>query len=233
LVAVISDEWLTGNQVTADYRGKQIAEQLAAVFPGARVLIVLREQESMLLSSYREYVACGGGETIEEFIGTAVARPGFEPHCRLDHLEYDLVVAHYRDLFRPEAVMVEPFERMVADPVEFYGPLAAFCGVRGSYEQPAAARNVGLRGATLTARRALNNLVHPFGLQFERGGLRRSAVARSAEWVGRVLPSSGHDRCESDLRRRLRAHVDGYYAESNRHTRDLVGINLVAFGYQC
>jgi hypothetical protein len=69
LVAVISDEWLTGNQVTADYRGKLITERLAAVFPGARVLVDLREQESMLLSSYREYVVCGGGEMIEELIG--------------------------------------------------------------------------------------------------------------------------------------------------------------------
>jgi hypothetical protein len=139
LVAVISDEWLIGNQVTADYRGKQIAEQLAAVFPGARVLIVLREQESMLLSSYREYVVCGGSETLEEFIGAAV-RPGFEPHCLRDYLEYDLGLAHYRDLFRPEAVMVEPFERMVADPVEFYRHLAVFCGARGSYEEPAPSR---------------------------------------------------------------------------------------------
>jgi hypothetical protein len=94
------------------------------------VLIVLREQGSMLLSSYREYVVCSG-ETLEEFIGAAVALPGFEPHCRLDHLEYDLALAHYRDLVRPESVMVEPFERMVADPVEFYLRLAAFCGARG------------------------------------------------------------------------------------------------------
>jgi hypothetical protein len=233
LVAVISDEWLIGNQVTADYRGKQIAEQLAAVFPEARVLIVLRQQESMLLSSYREYVVCGGCETLEEFIGVAVVRPGFEPHCRLDHFEYDLALAHYRRLFSPEAVMVEPFERMVADPIKFYRRLAAFCGARGSYEQPEPAHNVGLRGATLTARRALNNLVHPFGLQFERGTWRRSTIARSAEWIGRVLPSIVHDRCESDLRRRLRAQVNGYYIESNRRTRDLIGIDLAAFGYQC
>ncbi len=233
LVAVISDEWLIGNQVTADYRGKQLAEQLAAVFPGAHVLIVLREQESMLLSSYREYVVCGGGETLEEFIGAAVARPGFEPHCRRDHLEYDLALAHYHDLFSPKAVMVEPFERMIADPVEFYRRLAAFCGALGHYEQPALARNVGLRGATLTVRRALNNLVYPFELQFERGDRQWRAVAHSAEWIGCMLPASIHDRCESDLRRRLRAIIDGYYVESNRRTSDLIGIDLAAFGYQC
>jgi hypothetical protein len=71
---VISDEWLTGNQVTVEDRGKPIAEQLAAIFPGMHVLLVLREQENMLLSSYREYVVCGG-QMIEELIGVAVARP--------------------------------------------------------------------------------------------------------------------------------------------------------------
>jgi hypothetical protein len=98
-----------------------------------------------------------------------------------------LALAHYRDLFRPEAVLVEPFKRMVAHLVEFYRCLAAFSGVRGSYEQPAPARNVGLRGAPLTARRALNNPVHPFALQFERGALRRSAIVRSFAHFGEVL----------------------------------------------
>ena len=116
---------------------------------------------------------------------------------------------------------------------EFYRRLAAFCGALGHYEQPALARNVGLRGATLTVRRALNNLVYPFELQFERGDRQRRAVAHSAEWLGCVLPASIHDRCESNLRRRLRALVDGYYVESNRRTRDLIGIDLAAFGYQC
>ena len=64
--------------------------------------------------------------------------------------------------------LVEPFKRMVAYMVEFYRRLAAFCRVRGSYELTAPARYVGLRGTTLAARRALNNLVHPFALPFER-----------------------------------------------------------------
>jgi hypothetical protein len=73
---------------------------------------------------------------------------------------------------------------MVAYLVEFYRRLAAFCKVRGSYEQPAPARYVGLRGTTLAARRALNNLVHPFALPFERGVLRWSVVPRSFAHIG-------------------------------------------------
>jgi hypothetical protein len=73
---------------------------------------------------------------------------------------------------------------MVAYLVEFYRRLAAFCKVRGSYEQPAPARYVGLRGTTLAARRALNNLVHPFALPFKRGVLRWSMVPRSFAHFG-------------------------------------------------
>jgi hypothetical protein len=60
--------------VTAEDPSKPIAEQLAAILAGTHVLLVLREQENMLLSSYREYVVYGG-QMIEELIGVAVARP--------------------------------------------------------------------------------------------------------------------------------------------------------------
>ncbi len=233
LVAVISDEWLIGNQMSGDYRGNQIAEQLHATFPAAAVLIVIREQESMLLSSYREFVQVGGGQTLEEFIGAASALPGFVPQCRLDHLEYDLPITHYHALFGAARVLVEPFERMVADPPAFHARLTELTGARGTYQHPQQARNVGLRGATLTTRRALNNLVHPFGLNFTRGARRRAYIARSAELVGRVLPATVHARREADLRRRLHAHVDGYYAASNQRTGNLLDIDLAAFGYSC
>lgn len=233
LVPVITDEWLIGNQVSGDYRGKQIAEQLHATFPTAVVLIVIREQQSMLLSSYREYVQAGGGETLEEFIGAESALPGFVPQCRLDHLEYDLSIAHYHALFGAAHVLVEPFERMVADPIAFHARLVAFTGARGSYQHPQQARNVGLRGATLTMRRALNNLVHPFGLNFRRGARRRRWIARSAERIGRVLPAGLHARCEADLRVRLQRQTDGYYAASNQRTSKSIDIDLAALGYPC
>jgi len=231
LVPVITDEWLIGNQMSGDYRGKQIAEQLHATFPAAVVLIVIREQEAMLMSSYREYVQVGGGQTLEEFIGVASALPGFVPQCRLDHFEFDLAISHYRELFGDTRVIVEPFERMVADPIAFHARVAECAGARGSYQQPQQARNVGLRGATLTTRRALNNLVHPFGLNFTRGARRRRWIGRSAAVIGRMLPASAHARQESDLRRRLHSHIEGYYAASNQRTSKLLGIDLAEFGY--
>src|SRR5215218_14466 len=44
LVPVLSAERLSGNPHSGGYDSKQIAERLAATFPEARVLIVIREQ---------------------------------------------------------------------------------------------------------------------------------------------------------------------------------------------
>ena len=40
-VPVISDEWFSGNQVTAEYTGRIMADRLHETFPDAMILIVL------------------------------------------------------------------------------------------------------------------------------------------------------------------------------------------------
>lgn len=232
LVAVLSDEWLTGNQITADYRGKYVADAMHASFPEARVLIVIREQRAMIMSSYREFVLCGGALTLEQFLGLGLKEEVFHAHCRLDHLEYHLVIEHYQALFGKDRVMVEPFERIFKDTTEFHGRVAAFCGARGNYEAPPPASNVGLRGSALLARRVLNNLDHPFTFQFERAELRRRWISRFTTLAQRAAPAAIDDKLEASLKARLDALVGRTYADSNARTGALIGIDLGAFGYE-
>ncbi len=231
LVPVITDEWLTGNQVTADYRGKYVADVLAKAFPDGRVLIVIREQREMLVSSYREYVLCGGALSLEQFLGAGATVEGFDPHCRLDHLEYDLTIGYYRSLYPDGQLMVEPFERMTADPEDFYARLAAFAGARGTCPPRAVANNVGLRGAALVARRALNNLDQPFTFQFDRAPLRRAVIARATSIAGRFAPRAADARVEQRLRDRIAELVGTTYVESNARTSALIGVDLATYGY--
>jgi len=232
LTPVLSDEWLIGNQMTADYRGKQAAEQLHAAFPDAQVLIVIREQVAMLLSSYREYVACYGGAPLDEFVGENAKVAGFAAHCRLDHFEFDLAIEHYDALFGRERVLVEPFERMVKDPSDFHRRLCAWTGARGEYSKPKAASNVGLRGVTLQRRRALNNFVQPFGFQFRRGESRRRWIESSASLLGKLASKSAHERAESELKEQARKLVGDRYVESNRRVASRLGVDLAQLGYR-
>jgi len=49
-VPVLSAERLSGNPDSGGYDSVHVAEYLAATFPEARVLIVIREQADMLVS---------------------------------------------------------------------------------------------------------------------------------------------------------------------------------------
>lgn len=63
LHSVLSQEMLTGRAHTGGYNGATNAERLAQVFPNAKILIVIREQKRMILSSYKQYVKGGGCTT--------------------------------------------------------------------------------------------------------------------------------------------------------------------------
>jgi hypothetical protein len=67
LVPVLSAERLSGNPDSGGYDSVHVAEYLAATFPEARVLIVIREQADMLVSSYKRYVRNGGPGTLRQY----------------------------------------------------------------------------------------------------------------------------------------------------------------------
>lgn len=82
---VISDERLSGNPHAGAYDRKEIAERLRAVFPGARVLVVIREQRSMIRSTYKQYVRMGGPNALDEYLhwyrsGRRLRAPRGRPH---------------------------------------------------------------------------------------------------------------------------------------------------------
>ena len=65
---VVSAERFSGHWVTGGYDAKTIADRIFEVWPTAKVLIVFREQRSMLNSVYRQYVRKGGGRTFSQFV---------------------------------------------------------------------------------------------------------------------------------------------------------------------
>ena len=67
LVPVLSAERLSGNPDSGGYDSVHVAEYLAATFPEARVLIVIREQADMLVSGYERYVRNGGPGTLRQY----------------------------------------------------------------------------------------------------------------------------------------------------------------------
>src|SRR5215211_2730079 len=129
LVPVLSSERLSGEPQFGGYDSELIADRLAAVFPDARVLVVIRAQTSMFLSIYKEYIRRGGAASLRQYL--AAPDDGYwMPRFRFEFLEYHRLIGYYQDLFGAESVMVLPYELLRTQPEAFLGQISGFVGTK-------------------------------------------------------------------------------------------------------
>jgi hypothetical protein len=230
LVPVISHELLVGHPVAGGCGSTEIAQRLKELWPNARILIVIREQRSMLLSLYSEYVKQNGPLTLEEYLNA----PGADRQPVFDfrYLEFHRLIEYYRGLFGAGAVLTLPYERFAADPVGYCNTILEFAGCRPVATVAEKRVRASLGGATIIARsianrlfsRDPNNCVAPFSFM---------RLGRFIDRVDPYLPASLQRRCQSRLTRSIEKEVADRYIESNRRTGQLVGIDLARDGYVC
>jgi hypothetical protein len=102
-----------------------IADTLKRAFPGAKILVVIRNQFEYMLSVYAYRVAIKGMEYRElaKFLREEGRLGLFEK------LEYDRLIAYYISLFGKDNVLVLPVELLKADPDRFFEKLAGLLQV--------------------------------------------------------------------------------------------------------
>ena len=233
-VPVISHEDLCGYPAMHRYYGWDVAGRLKESFPDAQVLIGIREQKSMIRSTWGEYVRKDGEWPLEEFIGTGEDNPGFRPICRLDHFEYSLLVNRYIDLFGKENVLVLPYELLRNDAVAYEQAVHDFCGTGVTADVVHPASNVGLGALTLAIQRRLNRFAKvPPLWAGDRIALPSSyrAKMRLVRLLQRVIPSAWHDREDRKIRAYITEVVGSKFKESNRELSETCGLDLAAYGY--
>lgn len=229
---VLTDERLSGNPFSGGYDSKELGERLAAVFPGARVAIVVREQRAMLFSVYDEYVREGGAASLEDFLHprTRHAVPGF----RFEYFEYHKLIEHHRALFGADRVAVLAFETLRSDPAGFARALSDFAGARLDAMPPARGKVNAGRSALAAA---IERRVNPFRIADDLNGGSPLAVGvlwRAPAAIARlaaVAPAGVSARIEARWRATIAEAVRGRYAASNARVAALSGLDLGAMGY--
>ena len=231
-IPVISQEDLLGYPVHGLYYAEQTLRRIAEALPSARVLLCIREQRSILVSNYFQYVRQGGRFRIEDVLTGNANRIGFRPIFRLDHFEYDLTHALMARFFPPEQILILPYELLKHDRADFLARLSAFTGADLSPETDGGVVNERDGTTALRVRRVLNGLIpNPAERpqKYEDYPVMVRARNRAVRWMDKVSKSSGYDA-------RLRAYVDStvgdYYDASNAATSDLLGIDLKQLGYR-
>jgi Sulfotransferase family len=234
---VVSFERFSGNPFSGGYDSKEIADRLVQVFPDARVLVVVREQRSMIVSTYKQYVREGGALSPSKFMLPPVSRSLRVPWFDLRHFEYHHLLAYYRGLFGPEAVLGLSYEQFVADPRSFVEQIARFAGRPLSDETLASLpfetrTNPGPPATAITLRRVLNGIGVCTDLN-PAPPLASPVFWRLGKRIDRLslAPRQVVDREEEKLRSTVEGIVGDRYVDSNRRTAELLGVDLGAYGW--
>jgi hypothetical protein len=237
LSPVLSFERLTGHPYSGGYDSKEIADRLRAVFPEGRVLVVLREQRSMIVSTYKQYVREGGACPPNRFMVPPTSRSMRVPLFDWRHFEYDRLLAYYRHLFGPEAVLALTYEQFVEDPGRFVAAIAEFAGITLDGEVLASLpfdirSNPAPSAAALAVRRPLNRLgvladLNPSAFLDSKQVVRLARRVERTTFVPRRLAA----RSEAQLWRIVTEAVGDRYVESNRRTAELTGIDFPSYGW--
>ena len=235
LFPVISFERLSGHPFSGGHDAKEIAVRLHAALPDALVLVVIREQQSVIASTYKQFVRHGGALAVRQFLEPK-RNPSLQvPLFHLDHFEYHHLIGYYQQLFGPERVGVLAFDHFAADPCAFVAEISRFSGVRADPALMQKLRtqrnaNPAPQAAGVAIARRINHLgvraeVNPAPL-FDLPRLERLKARRLR------VPRRLNDRLERRLRETIAEIVGDHYRESNRITSELTGIDLAGFGWR-
>ena len=227
---MLSNERLSGNPYASCFDAEVIARRIACSFSEARILVVLREQTSMLLSLYLQYLQDGGVDSIEDFLDRKYdgRRPGFAAHS----LEYHRLVETYCTLFGRERVMVGFFEDMIYDRANFIRSIALFVGKKLVMDESAFKRrhNPAKRDAVRLLVPGINYFARPTSVNAD------SALhIPGVNWtISRLNPRLGklYDLRERRIREHIARWADGRYRDSNQRLSSIADRDLGELGYQ-
>ena len=234
-VAVLYHERLGGNPHSGGHDSLCIARRLQRLFPEARVLLVVREQRSMIASWYIQHVREGGVASLGEFLRPIEPGTGRIPRFDPRYFEFDHLAAAYRGLFGADRVLVLPYEWLRAEPEAFVARVRGFAGCPGPEPRlDLSRRHASMSAAATTLSRWTNrllvrNVVNPSPLL---GGVleghRNTLAGRMLDrLVPRAIMNLGRGRRE----RILEAFAAGRYDESNARLQEFCERDLRSLGY--
>lgn len=234
-IPLISHEDLLGYPVHGRYYAEQVVNRLARALPDARILVCIRRQPDILLSNYFQYVRQGGTKRLDALLSENRDRPGFRPHFRLDHFEYDLMHRLLTRHFATDQIRFLPMEMLKADQIGFTERIASFLGRDIVVRNSTSSMNRRHSARALGLQRRLNHVIQrpaqapeqyrdlPVTLR-----MRNRVISVADKLSGRFGDSEVQLR---RLRQIIANAVEDHYRTSNNNLSELIGIDLADYGY--
>lgn len=236
---VISAERLSGHPFSGGFDSKIIADRLKETFPNAKVLIVIREQASAILSCYNQYVKGGGVDTLSNyFLASEQYFSKRIPLFNLDHLKYDRLISYYIKLFGSDNVLVLPYEYFVQSPVEFLNRILVFSNIDKVIDNISISNkiNTSLPIVEILLYRKIN-LIFGSRNPINRNSLiplkreRVEKIMTFLSYVNNICPNKFNETLHNKYMSLIKRSIGNTYFESNNKTSVLIQMNLEQFNY--
>lgn len=225
-VSVISNERLSGNPHSGGYDSKELADRLYASFPEAKVLIVIREQVSAILSSYIQYIRVGGPCSIDDYLEPTTRNIPILPLFNFEHFNYLRLVHYYHSLFGKDNVLVLPFELFQKSPVDFCSKITSFAclpeikelnNIEISNKRISTLSSIFLRQSNkLFAKTRLNPSAMGKKQSHLETGFREGHSYSNILALESLIPKFIHKFFDKRLRKIIEAKVGDRYKEANK-----------------
>ena len=242
-VPVLAMERLSGNLYFGGYDNKEIADRLIDLFPNARILIVIREQKQIILSTYNEYVRASGPCSLKNLV-TEQIFPYRSPKFSLDHFAYHRLINYYIKLFGKSNVLVLTYEQFRSDPKSFVSQILAFNEINDNpafvETLPYDARiNPSLSWISTILMQKLNPLIMRRSTTNRSPllplNIRSVQLVRLLQNLKKIFPLDIFEPWNLAIKQRLMAEITEVigdrYQESNAITSELIGIDLSQYNY--
>jgi hypothetical protein len=226
---------LGGHPLSNGFDRRQLCRRVKQVFPNARILIVIREQRSMIMSGYIQNLESGGADSLKQFADGKweSAYPALTSHF----LKYDRLIRLYQSEFGPENVLTLPMEMIGSAPKKFIGRICEFSNIPTPKELPFHVKsNARTAYFPYVACRRIVPLIRSsrgnnFGPSLFGRKLGRSVHMALVNGMSRVVPRRLDNWVKDRLREEVEEITQDTYAESNRETEKLIGMSLGEFRY--
>ena len=226
-VPVMSHESLSSRPNRGVYFADKVAQRLKALFPKAKILLIVREQHSMIYSMYQQHVRDGGRCTLTDYIGSDDEPDGFVPPCRLSFFDYMELRRTYVQYFGEDSVLVLPLELLGRDAQEFSDRICAFAGAPLRQVPVSKRVNEAMSPPAVAFLRATNGI-----FRFRKGPHTRwSGYQLSRRVALRLSKLAPGKKRKAAWEAQIAARIANRYENSNRALADTIGLDLGAMGY--
>lgn len=235
LVSSESFSWISWSGSAAlglDFR-TQILRNLATAAPEGRVILVLRRQDAMVKSLYRQYLQAGGTRSAGKVFGVSPEQS--KTVVPRNYFRYGPYVRTLKKLF-PAGVMILLFEELLTDQQVFLGKLAEFIGVDCPHIELEKSNSSQFGWFGMEATRRLNFL---FRSSLNPAGFLPGFPARRGDVKSRVTPSRWlhenwpfrSDLSETCLLTKLSEDIFQEVRSDNEEIDSECGLGMYKYGY--